>query len=193
MVLILGEETHLVVLCYISGAVDIAPWLAGSVIQGNVVGREKAQSRQSRCSDDQIINAIDVATYPAAEDGGAQSVCHAQAVGEVERVLEANPALVRFCHSRASTTTLTSGRETREQRSAYRGEDKDAFHHLCETGRHMNIPDIPFLQRHFTQPLEGWSVPHYCNPATKVQYSIDLYARFAMSRRGIWPDAGALR
>jgi hypothetical protein len=72
----LGEETHLVELCYISGAVDKDPWLAGSVIQGNVVGCKKAQSRQSRCSDDHIINAIDVATYPSAEDGRAQSVSY---------------------------------------------------------------------------------------------------------------------
>jgi hypothetical protein len=69
--LILAEETHLIESHEIFGSIDIVPRLAGSVIQGDIVCREKAHSRQSRSGDDHVIDTIDIATYPAAKDGGA--------------------------------------------------------------------------------------------------------------------------
>jgi hypothetical protein len=145
MALILAEVTHLIEWNDIFGSIDKIPRLACAVIQSDVVGCEEAQCRYSRCGDDHIINAIDIATYPSAKDGRAQSVSYTQAVGEVQSVLEANPALVRFCHSRVSTTTPISERKARGRRSAYIGEDKDGMYHLFETERHVNISDIPFL------------------------------------------------
>jgi hypothetical protein len=145
MALILAEVTHLIEWNDIFGSIDKIPRLACAVIQSDVVGCEEAQCRYSRCGDDHIINAIDIATYPSAKDGRAQSVSYTQAVGEVQSVLEANPALVRFCHSRVSTTTPISERKARGRRSAYIGEDKDGIYHLFETERHVNISDIPFL------------------------------------------------